>query len=73
MPYLSSTASHAQATAQASLWQPHPHRPGQPYGCPRRVKAADHGRGPIQLSWNLTYDVAGNALTIFSINGSPDV
>ncbi|WP_307936309.1 hypothetical protein [Salinispora arenicola] len=40
---------------------------------PRRVKAADHGRGPIQLSWNLTYDVAGNALTIFSINGSPDV
>lgn len=72
MPYLSSTASHAQATAQASLWQPTPPT-RTALRLPRRVKAADHGRGPIQLSWNLTYDVAGNTLTICSINGSPDV
>src|SRR5690349_24041688 len=35
----------------------------KPYGCPAG-RAAYYGRGPIQLSWNFNYKLAGDALGI---------
>jgi predicted chitinase len=39
----------------------------QPYGCPAG-RSAYYGRGPIQLSWNVNYKAAGDALGIDLLN-----
>ncbi len=39
----------------------------QPYGCPAGVDAY-YGKGPIQLSWNVNYKAAGDALGIDLLN-----
>ncbi len=41
--------------------------PSQPYGCPAGVDAY-YGKGPIQLSWNFNYKIAGDALGIDLLN-----
>lgn len=42
---------------------PHYCDASQPYGCPAG-QAAYYGRGPLQLSWNVNYKAAGEALGV---------
>jgi predicted chitinase len=43
----------------------------RPYGCPAGARAY-YGRGPLQLSWNLNYKAAGDALHIDLLH-NPDL
>jgi predicted chitinase len=55
------TGGLAQVVEQDSANYGHYCDTGKPYGCPAGTDAY-YGRGPIQLSWNFNYKLAGDAL-----------
>jgi predicted chitinase len=57
------TGGLAQVVEQNSANYGHYCDKGQPYGCPAGTNAY-YGRGPIQLSWNFNYKLAGDALGV---------